>query len=72
MSRVRIHITKIRWKGRTMTPVRYESDALITLLPPKYASKLRRAGTVGILTEEEWGRIQSIEGSGYNLDPAYT
>ena len=54
-----------------MTPVQYVADALITLLPPRYARKLRRAGTVGILSAGEWAEIQSRKGSGYNMDPAY-
>jgi len=53
-----------------MTPVIYTADNLVTLLPPKYARRLRNVGTVGILSERQWAEILSDPG-GRNLDPQY-
>lgn len=71
MSRGTVALTRIQWKGRLMTPVIYVADNLITLLPPRYARRLKNAGTVGIVSEEEWNVILSDPGS-RNLDPQYT
>ena len=72
MSRDEATLTRINWKGRTMTPVVYTADNLITLLPPRYALKLKNEGAVGILSEEEWNRvIGTHEPNTYNLDGQY-
>ncbi len=67
----RVKYTEIMWGGQVMTPVQFVADALITLVPPKTARKLYRAGTVGILSADQWAVIQSNKGAGLNLDPGY-
>lgn len=66
-----VRYTMIRWRGGEMTPVQYVADDLITLLPPDYARKLYRQGTVHILSKREWHEIQGKKGEGLNVDEAY-
>ena len=65
-----VSLVRIRYHGRTMTPVSYVADGLVTLLPPRYARKLKAAGTVGILSEHEFNRIRADRGA-VNLDAQY-
>jgi hypothetical protein len=66
-----IEYTEIDYHGRRMTPVQYVADDLITLLPPDYARRLHRQGTVDILSEAEWHEIQETKGGALNVDAAY-
>lgn len=70
MSRREIALTRIRYHGRFLTPVSYVDDGLVTLLPPRYARKLKAAGTVGILSEDEWNKIRAERGT-INLEAQY-
>jgi len=70
--RNRVEFPEVNFGGNMLVVVQYLSDDLITLVEKKDARKLYRAGTVGILTPDDWLRIQADnKGEGLNVDQAF-